>query len=245
MSDAQGRMKISELAEEAGVPVATVRHYLREGLLPEGEKTSPNMAYYPPELVERIRLIKQLQEERYMPLRVIGEVLERDGADPERLRAQLETEERLFELALADERERISAEQLADRFDTPPEVIRRLAELGVIGPEDGGYSPSDARIVEAIARFRAGGYDERIGFTVHDTARFLDPLEQLAVREVSLLTEKLVGRFEQDRAIELFEAGAEPLRALIAAMHTKLLAREIQRRRPGGETPPAPPPRAG
>lgn len=232
MSDGPGRLKISELAEEAGVPVATVRHYLREGLLPEGEKTSRNMAYYPPELVERIRLIKQLQEERYMPLRVIGGLLEGDGADPERLRSALETEERVFELALEDERERISEVELAERFDTPPEVIRRLEELGVIGPDEGGYSSSDARIVEAIARFRAGGYDEGIGFTVHDAARFLEPLSQLAEREVSMLTEKLVGRFEQERVIELFEAGTEPLRALIAAMHTKLLAREIERRRP-------------
>ena len=232
MSDEQGRLKISELAEEAGVPVATVRHYLREGLLPEGEKTSRNMAYYPPELVERIRLIKQLQEERFMPLRVIGELLEGNGADPDRLRAALETEERVFELALADERERITETELAERFDVPVEVIRRLAEVGVIGPDEGGYSGSDARIVEAIARFRAGGYDERIGFTVHDAARFVEPLSELAEREVSMLTEKLVGRFEHERVIELFEAGTEPLRALIAAMHSKLLAREIERRRP-------------
>ena len=54
MSDDRGRLKISELAEEAGVPVATVRHYLREGLLPEGEKTSRNMAYYAPELVAEL-----------------------------------------------------------------------------------------------------------------------------------------------------------------------------------------------
>ena len=46
-------LKISELAEGAGVPVATVRHYLREGLLPEGRKTSRNMAYYPAEMVDR------------------------------------------------------------------------------------------------------------------------------------------------------------------------------------------------
>ena len=60
----QELVKISELAERADVPVATVRHYLREGLLPEGVKTSRNMAYYPPEFVDRIRLIKQL----YRPL---------------------------------------------------------------------------------------------------------------------------------------------------------------------------------
>ena len=34
-------------------------------------RTSRNMAYYPPEYVERIRLIKRLQEDRFMPLRVI------------------------------------------------------------------------------------------------------------------------------------------------------------------------------
>ncbi|HKJ35573.1 MAG TPA: MerR family transcriptional regulator [Solirubrobacterales bacterium] len=232
MADEQGRLKISELASEADVPVATVRHYLREGLLPEGEKTSRNMAYYPPELVERIRLIKQLQEERFMPLRVIGELLERGDADPERLRAVIETEERVFELALADERERIAASEMSARYDVPAEVIERLAEVGVLGPDDRGYSPADAGIVEAISRFRAGGYDERIGFTVHDAARFLAPLEELAEREVEMLTSKLVGRFEPERAIELFEAGTEPLRALIAAMHAKLLVREIERRRP-------------
>ncbi len=42
-------IRISELADRADVPVATVRHYLREGLLPEPVKTSRNMAYYPPE----------------------------------------------------------------------------------------------------------------------------------------------------------------------------------------------------
>ena len=92
MSDGPGRLKISELAEEAGVPVATVRHYLREGLLPEGEKTSRNMAYYPGEFVDRIRLIKQLQEERYMPLRVIKDLLDED---PERAQNLIELGDRL------------------------------------------------------------------------------------------------------------------------------------------------------
>ena len=36
------------------------------------------MAYYPPEFVERITLIKRLQEERFMPLRVIRELLRDD-----------------------------------------------------------------------------------------------------------------------------------------------------------------------
>lgn len=231
MSERRG-LKISELADEAGVPVATVRHYLREGLLPEGEKTSRNMAYYPAELAERIRLIKRLQEERFMPLRVIGGLLERENGDTAGLRQQLETEDRVLELATAEEHERISLLELAERSGVPAEALRRLAELGVIGTADGeGYSSSDLRIAEAIARFRAGGYDERVGFTVYDAATFLEPLEDLARREIDMLSDKLVGRFDSDRALRMFEAGVEPLRDLIDAMHSRLLVRELQARR--------------
>jgi DNA-binding transcriptional MerR regulator len=232
VSDEQGRLKISELAEASGVPVATVRHYLREGLLPEGEKTSRNMAYYPPELVERIRLIKQLQEERFMPLRVIGELLDRENGDVDKLRAELEASDRVYELAIGEMGERIPAAELAQRTGVPAEVIAALEEVDVIGPGSDGYSDADARIVEAIARFRAGGYDESIGFTVHDAARFIEPLEQLAGRELTMLADKLVGRHEPERVVELYEAGIDPLRSLIAAMHDRAVVREIERRRP-------------
>jgi DNA-binding transcriptional MerR regulator len=119
-----------------------------------------------------------------------------------------------------------------EQHGVPAEALDRLAELGVLSPDRRGYSPSDVRIIEAIARFRASGYDESLGFTVHEVARFLEPLAELARREVQLLDEKLVGRMEPDRAVELLEAGIEPLRALVAAMHTKLRAAEVERRIP-------------
>jgi hypothetical protein len=126
---------------------------------------------------------------------------------------------------------------VTDRYDVPREVIDRLAEIGVLSPDRDGLSPSDVAIVEAIARFRAGGYDERIGFTVHDAARFVAPLEDLARREVALLSDKLVGELEPDQAVALLEAGIDPLRELVSAMHSKLLAAELERRRDPG--PPA------
>jgi DNA-binding transcriptional MerR regulator len=222
-----GLLKISELAQRSGVPTATVRHYLREGLLPEPVKTSRNMAYYPPEFVDRIRLIKQLQEERFMPLRVIRDLLEREDAEPERLRAMIELEDRILERALAGERERISAAEVQSRYDVPGEVLDRLAELGVLTPDDGGYSPSDVRIVEAINRFRAGGYDERLGFTVYDTLRYKQALEALVAEEVDVLTERLTGDLSADRALEIVEAGVGPLNDLVAALHTKLLVARL------------------
>src|SRR3954463_6533442 len=226
---ANGLLKISELAERSGVPVATVRHYLREGLLPEPVKTSRNMAYYQPEFVHRIRLIKQLQEERFMPLRVIRDLLQREDAQPERLRAMIELEDRILERALAGERERIDASEVRERYDVPREVLDRLAELGVLTPDDAGYSPSDVRIIEAIGRFRAGGYDERIGFTVYDRLRYKRALEPVVAEEVEVLTKRLAGDVDPDRALEIIEAGIGPLNDMMAALPTKpLVARLAQ-----------------
>lgn len=55
-------MRMAELSAESGVPVATVKYYLREGLLPPGERTSPNQAHYEPGHVRRLRLIRAMLE---------------------------------------------------------------------------------------------------------------------------------------------------------------------------------------
>ena len=227
-----GLLKISEIAERAEVPVATVRHYLREGLLPEPVKTSRNMAYYPPEFVDRIRVIKQLQEERYMPLRVIRALLERDDTDPQRLRAMIDFEDRILDRALVSEQERVAADVARRRYEMPPEVLERLAEVGVLTPDSDGYSPSDLRIIEAISRFRAGGYDESLGFTVYDTLRYKGALEALVSEEVRVLRERLAADVDPERAMEIIEAGLGPLNDLIAALHTKLMVAELERGRP-------------
>ena len=226
-----GLFKMKELAEASGVSAGTIKHYLREGLLGERTdivKTSRNMAYYPPEFVERIKLIKQLQEERFMPLKVIKSMLD---DDPERARALIELEDRILERALAGDQARVSAAELRRRCDLPQEVLDRLGELEVLTPNSRGYGQRDVEIVEAISRFRAGGYDERIGFTVYDTLRYKRALEHLVKEEVQLLMDRLAGELEPDRATDLIAAGLEPLNELIAALHQKALVAELRRQR--------------
>jgi len=219
-----GLLRMRELAAQSGVSAGTIKHYLREGLLPEPVRTSRNMAYYPPDFVERIRVIKQLQEERFMPLKAIKQVMDED---PERTRALVELEDRVIERAAAGEAKRVSAAELRRRY----EILDRLEELEVLTPTKSGYSPSDVQIVEAIARFRAGGYDERIGFTVYDTLRYRRALEELVKEEVEVLMGRLAGEMDTDRALRLIDDGREPLNDLIAALHSKLLVAELKRRR--------------
>ncbi len=221
-------LKMGELAEASGVPAPTIKHYLRVGLLPEPVKTSRNMAYYPPEFVDRIKLIKQLQEERFMPLRAIKSVLDED---PERARAMLELEDRILDRALAGERSRTSAAEVRESYGVPKEVLDRLEELEVLSPNSRGYLPSDVKIIEAISRFRAGGYDEEIGFTVYDTLRYKSALEELVKQEVDVVMNRLAGEVPLERVVEMLEAGAQPLQDLIAALHTKLMVAELERHR--------------
>jgi DNA-binding transcriptional MerR regulator len=225
---AQELLRMGELAEASGVPAPTIKHYLREGLLPEPVKTSRNMAYYPPEFVDRIRLIKRLQEERFMPLKAIRTVLEED---PERAEALLELEDQILDRALAGERSRTSAAEVRKRYGVPRDVLDRLAELGVLTPNRRGYSPSDVTIIEAISRFRASGYDEQIGFTVYDTLRYKTALEELVRQEVDVVMSRLAGEVSPERVVAMLESGAQPLKDFIAALHTKLLVAELERQR--------------
>jgi DNA-binding transcriptional MerR regulator len=195
-------LKMSELADASGVSAGTIKHYLREGLLGDEDgivRTSRNMAWYPPEYVERIRLIKRLQEERFLPLRLIKDVLaERPPRTPR------------------------------GDVDLPESVLDRLAEIGILTPNHEGYDPDDVAVIRAIVRFREGGYDETLGFTVYDTLRYREALGPLVEKEVEVLLERL-GEIEPGRAAEIVRAGREPLRELIGAMHSKMLLEELRR----------------
>jgi len=212
-------LKMSELAERSGVSAGTIKHYLREGLLGQGDdvvRTSRNMAYYPPDYVDKIRTIKRLQGERYMPLRAIKDALERAAADRED--------------------ERVSVAEARRRYAIPQNVLDRLRDIGVLTPTAKGYDADDLKIIEAISRFRAGGYDEALGFTVYDTLRYQEALSPLVQEEVRVLLERVAGEVAVDRAVEIIASGAEPLRDLIGAMHSKLLLAELRRQRNGDES---------
>jgi DNA-binding transcriptional MerR regulator len=232
MASENGLLKMSELAERSGVSSGTIKHYLREGLLGQGTevvRTSRNMAYYPPEFVGRIQLIKRLQEERFMPLRVIRDLL---ASDPERAAALIELEDRILERAIAArETGRVSRAAVRKTYAMPENVLKRLEELGVLTPNTRGYDADDVAIIEAISRFRAGGYEQAIGFTVYDTLRYKNALEPLVDEEVRVLLERLAGTVDVERAAQIIASGAQPLRDLVGAMHAKLLLAALRRQR--------------
>jgi DNA-binding transcriptional MerR regulator len=226
-----------ELAEATGVSAGTVKHYLREGLLPEPVKTSRNMAYYPREFVERVKLIKQLQEERFLPLKVIKEILENgDEQGAARLRALVELEDRVLERALhGQDASGLSDAEVKERYALPDEVLERLERLAIVTPQvrdgDKRYGPDDVRIIEAVGRMRSSGYSESLGFTVYDALIYKRHLERLVSEEVAVMMERLAGEMDTDEAADLIARAAEPMRELVTALRAKLLISELKARR--------------
>lgn len=75
-------MKVAELSEQSGVPIPTIKYYLREGLLMRGALTAPNQADYGAAHLERLSLVRTLVEVAEMDLAQVRKVVDA-LADPD------------------------------------------------------------------------------------------------------------------------------------------------------------------
>ena len=78
-------MRISELARESSVPVATIKFYLRERLLPDGTRTAATQAQYAEEHLARLRLIRALIGPGGLSLAGVRQVLDAMEHPPEQV----------------------------------------------------------------------------------------------------------------------------------------------------------------
>lgn len=69
-------MKISELSERSGVPLPTIKFYIREGVLPAGLRTARNQADYSEEHLERLMLVRALRDDAGLPVATIASALQ-------------------------------------------------------------------------------------------------------------------------------------------------------------------------
>jgi DNA-binding transcriptional MerR regulator len=68
-------MRISQLSAASGIPIPTIKYYLREGLLPQGEQTAVTRAEYGERHLRRLRLIRALLEVGRLPVASISKII--------------------------------------------------------------------------------------------------------------------------------------------------------------------------
>ncbi|MCK2219584.1 MerR family transcriptional regulator [Actinomadura sp. ATCC 31491] len=76
-------MRISELSTRSGVAIPTIKYYLREGLLRQGEQTAATRAEYDDSHLRRLRLVRALLEVGKLPVASIKKII--DAVDDESL----------------------------------------------------------------------------------------------------------------------------------------------------------------
>lgn len=211
-------LKISQLAAQAGVSKSTVQHYIREGLLsPAAKKTHKNMAYYRPESVERIRLIKELQEKRNLPLAAIKQLIKDPQAIAD-IRASLFQEPASRRL---DSKQKIAAARLLEETRLNQNQLDDLQKRGLIAIQNGFINANDAAIVHAVASMRQAGLNESSGFSVDDLAIYQQAMRNLALQEVTLFAKRMSSH-NAAAVIAAARAGVEGTNLLLMALRRKI-----------------------
>lgn len=223
----KGRLKIGEVARRAGVPTSVITFYLSQGLLPKPVKTSRNMAYYDEATVERVRLIRELTQNAFLPLRVVKKVLS-SNATPQEIRASFAG--RLSRIAPAGGE--VEESELATGGRLSKAELKRLVALGVLSPRCDGartvYSSDDAVIVGELARMRKAGLTPERGYSVEHMAIYRDAVEALAEKEIELGIEGLVGSMSPDELARVAAEWVESANQMLAALHRRTLKRLLK-----------------
>ncbi|MEU6991280.1 MerR family transcriptional regulator [Streptomyces sp. NPDC046465] len=68
-------MRLAELSRRSGVPTATIKYYLREGLLPPGRRVTATQSEYDDAHLERLRLVRALVQVGRVPIASARDVL--------------------------------------------------------------------------------------------------------------------------------------------------------------------------
>lgn len=222
MTERLERVKMSELARRSGVPSATIKHYLNEGLLPAPTRTSRNMAYYDAALVPRIQRIKILQRTHFLPLKVIREVLDAET---------LPTGEETVAATIAS----VNARSTTDERRTRTQLVEQgmdaaqlewLGAVGLLVPtregRDDVYTGDDLELLRVLgAARRAGISAEMLPVTI--LGDYVRAIQKLASIEAELFRKGVVASASETDLPMLAEAAAVLSERLVVILRRKML----------------------
>lgn len=220
-TDQPDLLKMADLARQSGVPAPTIKHYIREGLLPPpAKRTSRNMAYYDAAIIPRIRTIKELQRTRFLPLRVIKELLDGSGPaagpDPEAAISRVLQD-------MAPSRSKTRADLIADGM--PGTELDWFQELGIVSPDGKGneqaFSGDDLELVETLNEARKAGITrEMLPPTILEP--YVRCIHELVRTEVRMFREGVVP-VSGDNLPALAEAATVLSERLVVLLRRKML----------------------
>lgn len=220
-------LRMKDLCDLTGLPRQAIHFYIQQGLLPAGHKTGRNMAFYGEEHVERLKLIKKLQHERFLPLKAIKALL--DDQDAAFSAAQrgflLGVKQRLDTLGREGEGEKnaVDADEVIARVGVPRRDLDRMIEIGILGARtEGGrtwIAEGDVWILQGWGEILRLGFTDELGIGVEDLALIQEVVQDLFNRETTLLASR-IDRLPPERAAEMIEKALPLIHTFLTGFHT-------------------------
>ncbi|UQA55570.1 MerR family transcriptional regulator [Polyangium aurulentum] len=226
--------RMKDLCERTGLPRQVIHFYIQQGLVPEGKKTGRNMAYYGEAHLERIRLVRRLQHERFLPLRAIKALIEeRDEAfSPAQRQFMAELKAHLSPAisARAERPATVDAAELVTRLGITRTDLDELVAMGLVAAAEEHEAGRGARLVvssdhqwilEILASLRQAGFTDEAGFSARDLAVFEEAVSALFSREAKILAEKLL-RLPPQKAASMIEQALPLINTFLVRYHETL-----------------------
>ncbi|MFF0018212.1 MerR family transcriptional regulator [Streptomyces sp. NPDC005374] len=210
-------MRLAELSERSGVSTATIKYYLREGLLAPGHQINATTAEYDEEHLRRLRLVRAMIQVGRVPVTKVREVLGHVDDDSLgrtiRLGAALWALPQVPEPSEDDEHVRAAQHEIGTLLDRLGwENTKQLTTI----------SPAYRSLVAAVAAFRRLGYDWG--------AEQLAPYAELMRRTAVLDLDNLETYPSEAERVEFAILGAILNEPLLQALHRLAQEEESSRR---------------
>ena len=232
--DTEKLMRIKKLSEETGVPRGTIKFYIKEGLIPRPIKTQLNMAYYNEKHLDAIRLVKELQSKRFLPLSIIKQIVgvRKDDMTIEELRTIFQMDGKLFlHLKERPKIKPVTAKKLCEWTGVPLKEIKELGENHILDPIKKGnkifYDEDDIRIVELWAKARVIGFTKNLGFDTSIVYIFKEMIESLVAEEVRVVIPRITGKMPPEKAVRMIEDALILANTFMELLHKKMILKFV------------------
>lgn len=189
-------LRMKELVGATGVPKSTILHYLNQGLLLEPVKTSPNMAYYPPQTVDRVRFIQHMQRHHRLSLAEIKQVLESKVSEAD-LPMRLELHEAIF--GQPKQESLLNRAEFCKTTGLTESQLDKLLRTRLLMPlTEDHFDQEDV----SMGQMYAGGFARNL--RMEDIAYYVELGERIVDREMAL-RKRMTGHLpvEQDAALTI------------------------------------------
>ncbi len=218
--------RMKDLCEATGLDRQTIHFYISQGLVPEGKKTGRNMAYYGDEHLDRIRLVRQLQQERFLPLKAIRGLLdgEIDGFTTQQQGLLRDLKARLAPVLgqQANDSEGVDVAPLLATHCIRLDELQTLAKMGLCSLTTRGgttYLPqSDVWVVETWSALREAGLTEELGFTAKDLQVHEKAISELFAHETELILSRL-GHLPAEQIATVIARALPAIHTLLTRYH--------------------------